>query len=78
MASSTSFCSRRIAKLTSGPHFAAFLMDEAVHLKSQVEEVPSAADVKPRRQILSGGSELPPATLIPNASITPTAAMAFA
>jgi hypothetical protein len=33
-----------LAKLTPGPHFAASLMDKAVHLKSQVEEAPPAAD----------------------------------
>jgi hypothetical protein len=28
----------KFAKSTSDPHFATFLMDKAVHLKSQVEE----------------------------------------
>lgn len=37
----------RFAKQTSDPQFAAFLMDKAVHLKSQVEAAPAAADVSP-------------------------------
>jgi hypothetical protein len=37
----------RFAKLTSDPLFAAFLMQKAVHLKSQVDAIPPAADVGP-------------------------------
>jgi len=35
------------AKSTSDPRFAAFLMEKAVHLKSQVEELPPATDKSP-------------------------------
>ena len=37
----------RFAKSTSDPHFAAFLMEKAVHLKSQAEEIPPSGDVSP-------------------------------
>jgi hypothetical protein len=37
----------RFAKSTSDPQFAAFLMEKAVHLKSQAEEIPPATDVSP-------------------------------
>jgi hypothetical protein len=37
----------RFAKSTSDPHFAAFLMEKAVHLRSQAEEIPPSADVSP-------------------------------
>ena len=35
------------AKQTSDPLFAAFLMEKAVHLKSQIEESPPARDISP-------------------------------
>ena len=34
-------------KQTSDPLFAAFLMEKAVHLKSQIEESPPARDISP-------------------------------
>ncbi|MDE2378382.1 hypothetical protein [Bradyrhizobium sp.] len=37
----------KFAKSTSDPRMAAFLMDKAIHLKSQVEEVPPATDRSP-------------------------------
>jgi len=36
------------AKSTSDPAFAAFLLEKAVHLKSQAEEAPPARDLGPR------------------------------
>ena len=38
----------RFAKLTSDPLFASFLMEKAVHLKTQVDAIPPTADVGPR------------------------------
>jgi len=37
----------KFANQTSDPLFAAFLMEKAVHLKSQVEETPPPKDVSP-------------------------------
>jgi hypothetical protein len=37
----------KFAKLTSDPLFAAFLMEKAVHLKSQVEENPPPTELSP-------------------------------
>ena len=37
----------KFAKATSDPDFAAFLVDKAVHLKSQVEAAPAAPDISP-------------------------------
>jgi len=37
----------RFAKLTSDPLFATFLMEKAVHLKSQVDAISPAADGGP-------------------------------
>ena len=34
----------KFANLTTDPHFAAFLLDKALHLKSQVEDAPPATD----------------------------------
>jgi hypothetical protein len=36
-----------VARSTSDPAFAAFLLDKAVKLKAQAEEAPSAADASP-------------------------------
>jgi hypothetical protein len=38
----------KFAKSTSDPRFAAFLVEKAVHLNSQAEEIPPATDVSPR------------------------------
>jgi hypothetical protein len=50
----------RFAKSTSDPRLAAFLMDKAVQLKSQVEERPPAADISPRAPDVEPQNERPP------------------
>jgi hypothetical protein len=38
----------KFAQLTSDPRFAAFLIDKAIHLRSQVDEFSTVADIGPR------------------------------
>ena len=50
----------QFAKSTSDPRFAAFLMDKAIHFRSQVEEVPPAADIGPRAPDVEPENKRPP------------------
>ena len=44
----------KFAQSTADPKFAALLLDKAVDLKSQAEEVPSASDLSPRPPDVEG------------------------
>jgi hypothetical protein len=50
----------KFATLTSDARFAAFLVDKAVHLKSQTDEVPPVGDVGPRAPDVEPERKLPP------------------
>jgi hypothetical protein len=54
----------KFATLTSDASFAAFLVDKAVHLKSQTEEIPPTGDVSPRAPDVEPERKPPPATLV--------------
>jgi hypothetical protein len=50
----------KFAQLTSDARFAAFLIEKANHLRSQIEEVPAARDVGPRAPDVEPDTTSPP------------------
>jgi hypothetical protein len=60
----------KFAQSTADPKFAALLLDKAVDLKSQAEEVPPAPDIGPHPPDVEHGKVRPPQWPSPSLPVT--------